>query len=96
MYSFGTATAIEDNIESEMSCKIFPNPTTGRIEFQTSGNELLNRIEIFNIQGKPVLSINYPLDNLLDLTGFPDGIYLIRLQTESGIHNQKIVKSGLY
>jgi hypothetical protein len=95
MYSFGTATAIEDNIESEMSCKIFPNPTTGRIEFKTLGNELLNRIEIFNIQGKPVLSIYYPLDNHLDLTGFPDGIYLVLLQTESGIHNQKIVKSGL-
>jgi len=95
MYSFGTATAIEDDFQAEKSCKIFPNPTSGRIEFQTSGNELLNRIEIFNIQGKPVLSMYYPLDNHLDLTGFPDGIYLIRLQTESGIHNQKIVKSGL-
>jgi hypothetical protein len=95
-YSFGTATAIGDDFHAAKSCKIFPNPTSGRIEFQTSGNELLNRIEIFNIQGKPVLSINYPLDNLLDLTDFPDGIYLIRIQTESGIHNQKIVKSGLY
>jgi hypothetical protein len=95
-YIFGTATAIEDDFQAENSCKIFPNPTNGKIEFQTSGNNPVNRIEIFNIQGKPVLSINYPLDNQLDLTSFPDGIYLVRIQTESGIHNQKIVKSGLY
>jgi hypothetical protein len=95
-YIFGTATAIEDDFQAEKSCKIFLNPTNGKIEFQTSGNEPVNRIEIFNILGRPVLSINYPLDNQLDLTSFPDGIYLVRIQTESGIHNQKIVKSGLY
>jgi hypothetical protein len=72
--------------------RIFPNPTSGIAQIYKPESESINRLEVFSIQGKQVLFIDHPGDNDLDLSGFPNGIYLLKIQSKSGIFNHKILK----
>jgi len=71
---------------------IFPNPNSGIAFIYTPESESINCIEVFSIQGKQVLNVDHPQNNDLDLSGFPNGIYLVKIQSKSGFYNQKIVK----
>jgi hypothetical protein len=72
---------------------IFPNPTSGNVKISTPDNEPVSRIEVFNIQGKQVLLTNRLCDNNLDLSGFPNDIYLVKIHTNSGFCVNKIMLS---
>jgi len=76
----------------ETDVQIFPNPTTGKVQIYIPDNEPVNRIEVFSIQGKQVLFVDYPQVNNLDLSDFPNGIYLVKIQSKSGFSNHKILK----
>jgi hypothetical protein len=92
IFRLGPATAIDNDIQAEKGCRVFPNPTSGIIQICTPNNEPVNRIEVFNIQGKQVLFIDHPQDNNLDLSRFSNGIYLVKILIKSGFYNHKIVK----
>ena len=69
---------------------LFPNPTNGKVEYK--GNELpINQIDIFDNIGRLVKQINGIFENSLDLNELKDGIYLVKIQTENGNLNQKII-----
>ena len=63
------------------------------IKIDTPENEPIDRVEIFSIQGKRVLVIDHPQDNNLDLNGFPRGIYVVKIQSKTGIYNNKVIVS---
>jgi hypothetical protein len=75
--------------------QVWPNPSPGIFHLQiqeASGQPL--QIEVVNLQGKQVLAAN-PLpgaDTELDLSGVAAGIYLLRINTESGMQVMKLVK----
>jgi hypothetical protein len=92
LYRVGPATGISDPVAIKSDCTIFPNPTTGRTKIKTPDNEPVSQAEVFSLQGKQVLFIDHPEDNDLDLSGFPNGIYLIKIQTKSGFYNHKMLK----
>lgn len=72
---------------------IYPNPTKGTLKihlFQTISFD--SSIEIFNLQGKTIYKIINPLiDNEIDLSSFPKGIYFIKLQNQNTIEAKKII-----
>lgn len=72
--------------------RVFPNPTNGKVQITTPDNEPIKQAEVFSIQGKQVLFVKYPADNHLDLSGLANGIYLVKIQSESRLYNQKIFK----
>lgn len=68
----------------------YPNPTNGELfnNFHSSGKNL---VEVYNHTGNRVYSGNLNSNEILDLSNFPNGIYLI-----TGKHQtQKILKVGL-
>lgn len=89
-----------DNIEennSRLNVSIYPNPANEQTNIQISSNELMTaNLQICDFMGKllvakPVL-INSG-DNIinLDLKGFANGMYLIKIQTLHGAINRKVL-----
>ncbi len=70
--------------EIELSdIQIFPNPTNGQIRLVSpSGNEIQGTVLITDLMGRNVLSQTYM--NQMDLGHLPKGIFLIRIENESG------------
>ena len=74
--------------------RIYPNPTNGELRIE-SGKLKVNSIEIFDIVGRKQFSIfNFQLSTLnsINVSALPQGVYLLKLETEKGIIMRKFVK----
>ena len=79
-----------DLFDADNTFKLFPNPTTGIINF--SGLDAkINRIKIYDIAGKLIKSQTDFSNNKLDLSLFQNGIYIIQIYTDQRILNEKII-----
>ena len=83
---FGNASVNED---SNIAVSVYPNPAQGIITIEASD---LQRIEVYNSLGQLVESRQFEGDVLeCDLSGHEAGIYLIRIETPSGIVAKQVV-----
>ena len=72
--------------------KFYPNPTNGVINFEAS-NSVIEIATVYNILGQEVTSVKGQDYNLqLDIEGFPQGIYLVKLLIEGQIKTVSIIK----
>jgi len=88
-------TSISDLESMTESIQISPNPGFGIFKIQFAQNVLSNgpkKAEIYNMNGSRVTIVELKTlsqnEASVDLSGLPDGIYLLELQTG----NQKIAK----
>ena len=88
-YHYDTVSHIESqNINDSQMINIFPVPTNDLLYFRgLSGNEI---ISIYSITGKLILQ-NLLYNNHIDVTNFPDGIYIIQVWNDRGIKCAKKV-----
>ena len=73
-------------VVQEEETDIYPNPTTGSVFIKGNAPERI--VTVTDLAGRVILEKNLSGSNLVDLSGQPNGVYFIEIQTE----NQKIVK----
>jgi hypothetical protein len=87
-----TSTGI-NNSGTVHTLSIFPNPANTAIKIQTDLDQgKTSEIKIYNMLGKEIFSkqINAS-DELIDTSDLPNGVYLIKSQTEDKIATQKFI-----
>lgn len=79
-----------DNHPNQLSPVIQPNPTSGNITvFDLQENDL---VTVFNLQGRMITKATAIRNNVeLDLSSQKSGVYLMRIQSDSRIFNEKII-----
>ncbi|MCD4734982.1 MAG: DUF5110 domain-containing protein, partial [Bacteroidales bacterium] len=77
------------------SVKVYPNPSTGMI-FVYAGHFTLSRIHIYDFLGKRMNDVQINLKSKqnaeIDLTGYPDGIYYLEIETVNGSVCRKVTR----
>ncbi len=87
-YTGDNITEIEEG-DSKPSLNIFPNPSRGT--FQVNCNTAIIGITVYNIHGECIYQqAGTPSDAQIDLSTQPNGMYVIQVETESGVTNKKI------
>jgi len=83
----------DTNFDNHFS--LFPNPANDRFTIRST-QVRLNQIEVYDLLGKRVktqeVSNNEQVINV-DIQSLPTGIYVVRLKSELGTFNKKIIKS---
>lgn len=82
---------IEDE-EEDMSFKLYPNPTKDIVDLHFNDQEE-RTIDLFDLNGRRILSKSS--DNRydkLDLSNLQSGIYLLKIESQSGSMTKRIVK----
>jgi hypothetical protein len=65
------------------SYTIFPNPTSGNVTIEGEG---LNRIEIYDVQGRKLVEYNNINDNLqINVNKYENGIYFVKMYSDNNI-----------
>ena len=83
-----SVTLIPDAVhENGKAMKIYPNPAKETLHIE--GTDIL-QVELFNIVGQKVLSINEGFESI-KLDQLPNGLYFVRLQSKQGEQNLKIL-----
>ena len=79
-----TIRIIGNDVKS--TTKIYPNPTNGILNIETSKS--IEKIEILNLLGSVISTFGN--ERLLDLSSYHDGIYLIRTTTDEGVELKRV------
>jgi len=78
------------------SLTLYPNPTTdGMLTVKLAGYNKAVELTVYNAIGQQVRTLTVPagrLDQPLDLTQLPSGVYMLRARTEGGLDVRRIVK----
>ncbi|AHJ96160.1 T9SS type A sorting domain-containing protein [Hymenobacter swuensis] len=78
------------------SLTLYPNPTTdGMLTVKLAGYNKAVELTVYNAIGQQVHTLTVPagrLDQPLDLTQLPSGVYMLRARTEGGLDVRRIVK----
>jgi hypothetical protein len=85
--TFLEGTAIPAGRNSHI--RVYPNPTGG--SFVVEGGAVRG-IELYNIQGKKIFGENHAKHFEVDITGQPEGIYLLKVLTPDQYEWRKIIK----
>ncbi len=76
---------------SENRISISPNPVSDILTLNTRDNKVVN-YTIYDIAGRQLLNGTFINTQEVDVSAWPSGIYIIRIETESGIYQEKVVK----
>jgi len=83
------ALSIEDEELAINNIILYPVPTSHYLNFSTS--LLIDTIEIFDINGKKVISINNP-DSKIDVLNLESGVYFLKFYSDNKSVTKKIIK----
>ena len=78
------------NLFSKMS--VYPNPTSETLNFKID-NQLIKSVRIYSILGKEVMkkTNKFGIENI-NITNLSSGLYLLQINTETGVFTKRIVK----
>ncbi|MFM7725337.1 MAG: T9SS type A sorting domain-containing protein, partial [Flavobacteriales bacterium] len=80
-------------LETEVSMKVFPNPSQGLFSIQLGNQETIRLMEVFDMMGKRVLTFNPNASfTTIDLTSVPNGMYTIRMKTDGAALSTRVQK----
>jgi hypothetical protein len=94
----GTATIDEVSETNNLDFNVFPNPSKGLFNIQLNSNVLSSKIKVINLLGEVILTkdlvhkSNGNFESQIDLSTYPNGIYLIDMSTENQAVVRKISK----
>lgn len=88
---FCTETVSVNNIpKPQITFELYPNPAQSQITIQC--DEQIMRLEVMDVSGRVVQAWGaLPKNGILDIGGFPAGIYLVRIETDGGFGVRKMV-----
>jgi hypothetical protein len=80
-----------DDYVLDNSVTVYPNPTNGKVQIQSS--DIMESLEIYDTYGKLIgtETVNSNEANV-DLTGYAKGTYFVRVTTERGVVTKRVVK----
>jgi hypothetical protein len=68
---------------------IYPNPASKQLNINVSQNEI-DEVSIYNLLGQTVITVKN--NNSIDISGLPNGIYIVRVTQGQNKNTQKFVK----
>ena len=74
---------------SSSNTRLYPNPTNGILNIEGNGEM---SISVMNVLGQKILETTTNENTTIDLSGFGEGIYMIRVETANGVKTEKIDK----
>ncbi|MEN0080747.1 T9SS type A sorting domain-containing protein, partial [Flavobacterium lindanitolerans] len=89
-----SALSVDNPVVDLEMAQIYPNPVNAVLNIETSLSQL-EKIELYDMQGRLILIKNTKTETktLLDISNVISGSYIVKLFTDKGIQNAKIIKN---
>jgi len=80
------------NVSPERQLEIYPNPTVGRFTIQLPGGQNNYLVDVYNMLGQKIEQLTLTnIQNTINLSNTPAGVYFVDMQTENGRVGAKVV-----
>jgi hypothetical protein len=86
-------TNTREPLLTQAKIKVFPNPAKDYVRVQSEGNRSIQQIDLINLAGQRQNLNVTSRQNIVEIerTGWPAGLYLLRIRTEDGIIVRKVI-----
>lgn len=81
---------LKENLISSSDISLYPNPVKDVLNLESSFENKMNSIEIYNQLGQRVYSSNY--ENKINVSGLVSGLYMIEIKNAGGVARKKFIK----
>ncbi|MFY9309186.1 MAG: T9SS type A sorting domain-containing protein [Bacteroidia bacterium] len=85
-------TYIPEKFVSESTILVYPNPVNSELTIEAKGVSENAFVEIKNLLGQTFYSEQMTASKIVDMTAFPNGIYLVQVHCKGSILSNKIIK----
>jgi len=82
---------IIENESLATGIQISPNPANNMIKVQS--DEDVRRVNIYNIAGQLVMSLNSENIESIDISTLHNGLYFVRVETEENVYTERLIKN---
>ena len=84
-------TGLTDTEVSESSLSMYPNPTSCGVTI--TSKSLIANVSILDVNGRTLLDYAPEKEEIsIDLSAIPQGLYIVRIECEEGVFNEKLIK----
>ncbi len=85
-----TGTGISD-YDLEYRVRLYPNPTAGLVTILSE--DLMKSVKVYDVYGKLIHTLKVEDSSAkVDMSHYAAGVYFVRIQTENGLMNKRVVK----
>ncbi len=84
-----TILGVEESLQQKIS--LHPNPANNLINITNTSNYTIKQITIYNLLGNQIKQVKGNISQI-NITEFPSGVYIVKLETEKGNVTKKVVK----
>ena len=91
LHSIGVPVGLREKHFKELQIKIFPNPTTGKVNIKLSDSQNNVHLKIFNAKGLLINAYTLDTNTQIDFKTLPPGIYILRFECNGLNHVEKVV-----
>lgn len=78
------------DVVNSSAFEVYPNPTENMLQLTANANQDFIQIHLYSLLGKTLFTTTNPL---IDLSSYPKGIYLLVIETATGISLKRIIKN---
>ena len=86
----------DQRVPDQSSFRVFPNPTDGRIQITYANDFMIDKgvVAVYGPMGNRISTMELSSSgvHLIDLTGFPAGVYIVRVSDGKVTESHKIIK----
>lgn len=75
--------------EHNLNLSVYPNPATSQLKIST--NEVINQLIVVDLTGKTLIDV-IPMDNTINISQLPHGVYVLKSYTEYGVAYCRFIK----
>jgi len=88
-----TTVSIQQAKPTQAVISIFPNPVNDAVTVVTQPESRISSYSLISIGGKTIFQKQNPsTEETIDMASFPAGVYILLVQTDSGIFTERIIK----
>lgn len=87
---YSQTTKLNNYLYGKDGTRVFPNPTNSLFFIETNNNEKLN-LDLFDINGKHILSKSITGTEKIDVNNLDNGVYTLAIKSNSGISYKKLI-----
>lgn len=81
---------LDSDLFEKESFNFYPNPAQDIVYINTTNNNLVDSVEIYNLQGK--LLINAEKTNSISISSLKTGVYIMKIKSNNLIESKRIIK----
>jgi N-acetylneuraminic acid mutarotase len=94
MYKFNLNSLVSTSVvEATENFNIYPNPASDNLVIEAINNQTIERIEVFDLQGKLQKVVNgRDIASTIDISQLPKGMHILRIADATGTYQHKFMK----